>query len=332
MGDPPTLKRPKLEKADDDSTYCPRPSSNGAAPVRTPGATAAIGAAPGDDVEEEDDIAEEAVIALIAHRERDVERCKLKLLHYQSLLDTAEMKLEEAHSRLARFRDRKPPPTRSEPKPPTPPIQREHKPSPPPIQRDLKPSPQPLIQKAPSPAPQPSARPQLVIPGTSNRPTPRPEPMPGLKRAAAPSSSSSPAPPERSRKEEKKPKIKMEQKEHQNLIPSVGKSSATVLRFQGGNLVSSQHRRKLRCLELCPANDQLVVTSALDGLVTLWQVETRGPSLSFRGKTDFFSPKHRWPEDIAWHPDGETIFAVYTADNGDSQVSMTNLISGQGSR
>ncbi|NP_001141603.1 uncharacterized LOC100273721 [Zea mays] len=329
MGDPPTLKRPKLEKADDDSTYCPRPSSNGAAPVRTPGATAAIGAAPGDDVEEEDDIAEEAVIALIAHRERDVERCKLKLLHYQSLLDTAEMKLEEAHSRLARFRDRKPPPTRSEPKPPTPPIQREHKPSPPPIQRDLKPSPQPLIQKAPSPAPQPSARPQLVIPGTSNRPTPRPEPMPGLKRAAAPSSSSSPAPPERSRKEEKKPKIKMEQKEHQNLIPSVGKSSATVLRFQGGNLVSSQHRRKLRCLELCPANDQLVVTSALDGLVTLWQVETRGPSLSFRGKTDFFSPKHRWPEDIAWHPDGETIFAVYTADNGDSQVSMTNLISGQ---
>ena len=51
-----------------------------------------------------------------------------------------------------------------------------------------------------------------------------------------------------------------EQKEHQNLIPSVGKSSATVLRFQGGNLVSSQHRRKLRCLELCPANDQLVVT------------------------------------------------------------------------
>ncbi|AQK64761.1 serine/arginine repetitive matrix protein 1-like [Zea mays] len=160
-------------------------------------------------------------------------------------LDTVEMKLEEAHSRLARFRDRKPPPTRSEPKPPTPPIQREHNPSPPPIQRDLKPSLQPPIQKAPSPAPQPSARPQLVIPRTSNRPTPRPEPMPGLKRAAAPSSSSSPAPPERSRKEEKKPKIKMEQKGHPNLITSVGKSSATVFRFQGRNLVSSQHRRKL---------------------------------------------------------------------------------------
>ena len=53
------------------------------------------------------------------------------------------------------------------------------------------------------------------------------------------------------------------------------------------------------------------------------------PSVSFRGKTDCFSPKHRWPEDIAWHPDGDKIFAVYTADSGDSQVSMANLISGQ---
>jgi hypothetical protein len=51
-----------------------------------------------------------------------------------------------------------------------------------------------------------------------------------------------------------------EEKEHQNLIPSVKKSSATVLKFQGGTLVSSQHKRKLRCLELCPSNDQLVVT------------------------------------------------------------------------
>jgi hypothetical protein len=82
MADPPALKRPKLEKDGNDSTYCPRPASNGA------GATAASGAPPRDDVEEEeeDDISEEAVVALIAHRERDVERCKLKLLHYQSLV------------------------------------------------------------------------------------------------------------------------------------------------------------------------------------------------------------------------------------------------------
>jgi hypothetical protein len=57
MGDPPPLKRPKLEKDDYESSK-------------------------GDD---DADITEEAVLALIAHRERDVERCKLKLLHYQSL-------------------------------------------------------------------------------------------------------------------------------------------------------------------------------------------------------------------------------------------------------
>ncbi|RLN17638.1 U5 small nuclear ribonucleoprotein 40 kDa protein-like [Panicum miliaceum] len=319
MGDPPALKRPKLEKDDHDSAYCPRPSANGTAPVPPAASAAASGAPPND--EDEEAMAEEAVVALVAHRERDVERCKLKLLHYQTLLDSAEMKLAEAQARLARYKDRKPPP---------PPSQREPKPPLRPIQRDPKPSPPPE-KKAPAPAPQPAGRPQLVIPGANNRPAPRPEPMPGLKKAAAPPSSSSPVlpPPERSRKEEKKPKRKIEEKEHQNLIPSVKKSSAMVLKFQGGTLVSSQHKRKLRCLELCPSNDQLVVTSALDGLVTLWQVEPRGPSVSFRGKTDCFSPKHRWPEDIAWHPDGDKIFAVYTADNGDSQVSMANLISGQ---
>ena len=44
------------------------------------------------------------------------------------------------------------------------------------------------------------------------------------------------------------------------MIQSVRKSSPTILKFYGGHLVSSQHKRKLRCLELCPANDQLVVT------------------------------------------------------------------------
>ncbi|CAL4937123.1 unnamed protein product [Urochloa decumbens] len=324
MAAPPALKRPKLEKDDSHSTVDDAPP---APPVSSASA---------DEEEEEEAIAEEAALALVAHRQRDVERCKLKLLHYQSLLDTAETKLAEAQSRLDRCRDRSNPPPRQpepNPPPPPPPVKREPKSPPPPIQRDPKPSPPqpPPQKKAPAPAPQPATRPSLVIPGPSNRPAARPEPMPGLKKTAAPSSSSSsaPSPPERSRKEDKRPKRKIEEKEHQNLIPSIKKSSATVLKFQGGTLVSGQHKRKLRCLELCPANDQLVVTSALDGLVTLWQVEPRGPSISFRGKTDCFSPKHRWPEDIAWHPDGDTIFAVYTADNGDSQVSMTNLISGQ---
>lgn len=89
MADPPPLKRPKLEKDDDDdSAYRPRPSANGAArvpPVASAPSSAAASGEPLDD-EDEDAMAEEAVVALIAHRERDVERCKLKLLHYQSLV------------------------------------------------------------------------------------------------------------------------------------------------------------------------------------------------------------------------------------------------------
>ena len=83
MGDPPALKRPKLEKDDHDSAYCSRPSANGTAPL--PPAASASAAASGDD-EDEEAMAEEAVVALVAHRKRDVERCKLKLLHYQSLV------------------------------------------------------------------------------------------------------------------------------------------------------------------------------------------------------------------------------------------------------
>uniref|UniRef100_I1QK29 Anaphase-promoting complex subunit 4 WD40 domain-containing protein n=1 Tax=Oryza glaberrima TaxID=4538 RepID=I1QK29_ORYGL len=70
--------------------------------------------------------------------------------------------------------------------------------------------------------------------------------------------------------------------------------------------------------------------SALDGIVTLWQVQPKGPAISLLSTTNCFSPKHRWPEDVAWHPDGELIFAMYSADNGDSQVSVMNRsISGQ---
>ncbi|KAG8061802.1 hypothetical protein GUJ93_ZPchr0003g17061 [Zizania palustris] len=298
MGDPPVLKRPKLEKDDYESAYWPRPASNGSAAKPQPSAPAAE-----PPPQEEEDIAEEAVLALIAHREREVERCKLKLMHYQSLLDAAEKKLTEAQERLARYRERKPPPTQWG-RPP------EH--------------------RAPVPTPQLAARPQLVIPGANTRPIPRAEPMPGLKKALAPSSSSLPAPPERPKTVEKKPKQKIEQKEHQNLIQNVRKSVATVLRFHGGTVISSQHKRKLRCLELCPINDQLVITSALDGIVSLWQVQPKGPSISLLSTTDCFSPKHRWPEDIAWHPDGDSIFAVYSADNSDSQVSVMNRnISGQ---
>ncbi|KAJ1704691.1 hypothetical protein LUZ63_004470 [Rhynchospora breviuscula] len=129
------------------------------------------------------------------------------------------------------------------------------------------------------------------------------------------------------RKQEKQPKRKIEEKEHQDLIPSVKRSSKPIaLEFGSTVIISSQHKRKLRCLELCPTNDNLFVTSALDGLINFWQLNAKIPSGSLLSTTDCLSPnQRRWPEDIAWHPAGDTIIAVYSGDPGDSQISILDL-------
>uniref|UniRef100_A0A3B6N2T5 Uncharacterized protein n=2 Tax=Triticum aestivum TaxID=4565 RepID=A0A3B6N2T5_WHEAT len=304
------MKRPKLEKDDGWSRH---PSAaNGSAP-RPPAASPSDAPPPGGE-EDDEELPEEAVLALIAHHEREVERYKLKL-------DAAERKLADTRSRLARHRGRAPD-RNNQPPPPPPPVQKAAAPdrrTPPPSQRE---APKPSAPSQKPPAPQ--ARPQLVIPGAGHsRPAPRPA-LPVPKKSPSSSSPSLVQAPQR--KAEKKPKREIVQREHQNLVQSVKKSSApTTLKFYGGTLVSSQHKRKLRCLELCPADDQLVITSALDGMVTLWQVQSSGPSISLLSTTNCFSSKQRWPEDVAWHPDGDTIFAVYTADGGDTQVSMMNL-------
>ncbi|KAF7069395.1 hypothetical protein CFC21_075035 [Triticum aestivum] len=324
-GDAPPMKRPKLEKDDGWSRH---PSAaNGSAP--RPPAASPSQAPPPDGEEDDGELPEEAVLALIAHHEREVERYKLKL-------EAAERKLADTRSRLARHRGRAP--DRSHPPPPPPPpVQKAAAPDrrtpPPPVQKAAAPdrrTPPPSQREAPKPAaqsqkpPAPQARPQLVIPGAGHsRPAPRPA-LPVPKKSPSSSSPSLAQAPQR--KADKKPKREIVQREHQNLVQSVKKSSApTTLKFYGGTLVSSQHKRKLRCLELCPADDQLVITSALDGMVTLWQVQSSGPSISLLSTTNCFSSKQRWPEDVAWHPDGDTIFAVYTADGGDTQVSMMNL-------
>ncbi|KAM3318483.1 hypothetical protein ACQJBY_035942 [Aegilops geniculata] len=306
-GDAPPMKRPKLEKDDGWSRH---PSAaNGSAP-RPPAASPSDAPPPGGE-EDDEELPEEAVLALIAHHEREVERYKLKL-------DAAERKLADTRSRLARHRGRATDRNNQTP-PPPPAVQKAAVPdrrTPPPSQRE---PPKPSAPSQKPPAPQ--ARPQLVIPGAGHsRPAPRPA-LPVPKKSPTPSLVQAPQ-----RKADKKPKREIVQREHQNLVQSIKKSSApTTLRFYGGTLVSSQHKRKLRCLELCPADDQLVVTSALDGMVTLWQVQSSGPSISLLSTTNCFSSKQRWPEDVAWHPDGDTIFAVYTADGGDTQVSMMNL-------
>ncbi|XP_019169816.1 PREDICTED: uncharacterized protein LOC109165486 [Ipomoea nil] len=125
-------------------------------------------------------------------------------------------------------------------------------------------------------------------------------------------------------------KRKFEQKEHKDLIPMICTSSSPcTIRCQTCSSISSQHKRKLRSLILCPTSEQLFATSALDGVVNLWQVQSRG-SANLLSSTDCLSSKHRrWPEDIAWHPDGDTIFSVYSADGGESQISILNLNKGK---
>nr|GMD23945.1 U5 snRNP-specific protein-like factor [Ipomoea batatas] len=125
-------------------------------------------------------------------------------------------------------------------------------------------------------------------------------------------------------------KRKFEQKEHKDLIPMIRTSSSPcTIRCQTCSAISSQHKRKLRSLILCPTSEQLFATSALDGVVNLWQVQSRG-SANLLSTTDCLSAKHRrWPEDIAWHPEGDTIFSVYSADGGESQISILNLNKGK---
>lgn len=119
-----------------------------------------------------------------------------------------------------------------------------------------------------------------------------------------------------------------EKREHKDLIPFVRKSpSPRLLKFQPSVIFPSRHRRKLRCLELNPVNERLFATSALEGLVGIWQIQGGGSGAAPLGTAvDCSSPgQRRWPEAIAWHPAGDRLFSAYTADNADAQVSVFDM-------
>ncbi|CAN8253430.1 unnamed protein product [Cochlearia groenlandica] len=122
-------------------------------------------------------------------------------------------------------------------------------------------------------------------------------------------------------------KRKLEEKEHKELIRLIGRNSTpTTIKCHSSNQISSQHKRKLRSLILCPVNEHLFATSSLDGMVSLWQLQPGRLAASLLSTTDCLSRKQRrWGEDMAWHPSGNTLFSAYTADDGDSQISILNL-------
>ncbi|CAN7006459.1 unnamed protein product [Brassica rapa subsp. trilocularis] len=130
-----------------------------------------------------------------------------------------------------------------------------------------------------------------------------------------------------SRDRDRGTKRKFEQKEHKEVIRFIARnSSPTTIKCNSSNQISSQHKRKLRSLILCPVNEQLFATSSLDGMVSLWQLQPGRLAASLLSTTDCLSQKQRrWGEDMAWHPSGHTLFSVYTADDGDSQISILNL-------
>ncbi|KAG0622880.1 hypothetical protein M758_3G131100 [Ceratodon purpureus] len=109
------------------------------------------------------------------------------------------------------------------------------------------------------------------------------------------------------------------QREYVDLISMIrNQSKPTKLDVAFPVYVPNHHKRKPRSLVMSPAIDHLCATSALDGVVNFWQItQDKAFGLNLSHNVDCISPgQRRWPEDLAWHPHGETLFAVYTADGG----------------
>ncbi|KAG5537302.1 hypothetical protein RHGRI_024673 [Rhododendron griersonianum] len=365
MSAPFSLKKPKVEERENDGEVAAMANQEN-----------------GVEEEDEDSVVEqeEAMVALIEHRTKEVQHLRKKVTYYQSQLDEAEKRVEDLHSKLARLRSRNK--VASSKNSPGDDIKVVKDDSPVRISEDSRQD-------------QPQSRPQLVIPAVNPKIS-QPVIMVGsstkesseasgsqfqsrkprmsvhnniVSKLKGNESHSTSTEPEASEVQAKKgTKRKFEQKEHKELISLIcSRSYANTIHCQTGCLMSSRHKRKLRSLVLCPANDELFMTSSsivLDNSVLralifhggrndiyisskqlLWmELSTCGKfrpgevtssgifydadrsSASLLSSTEALSPKQRrWPEDIAWHPEGNSVFAVYSADGGDSQISVLNL-------
>ncbi|KAJ1377950.1 WD40/YVTN repeat-like-containing domain superfamily [Sesbania bispinosa] len=270
---------------------------------------------------------EEALVALIEHRTREVKNLRHRLAYYKSQLEEAEKRLQDSESKLARLRGQtNAVSSRSSLGDGLKTVKTERR------------SNSPIDRREGSSKNHNQSKPELLIPAVSPKISPprlvprSSEGSPSASRGKSDKSHKPSSEQQNTEVKDKGTKRRFEQKEHKELIPLIRKSSSpTLVHCQTSNHISSQHKRKLRSICLCPVNDQLFVTSALDGVVNLWQVQSKGSGASLLSTTDCVSPKQRrWPEDVAWHPDGNSLFSVYSADSGDSQISVTNLNKKQG--
>ncbi|KAL8456814.1 hypothetical protein ACS0TY_034888 [Phlomoides rotata] len=300
---------------------------------------------------------EEALVALIEHRAKEVEHLRLRIEYYNSQYNDAKKRLEDTENKLARLRGRnlKASTNLSNQKNgvkverSASPIKMSEKTSKKQSQftmvhqrqNSLKPSGDNMnVTRTPSSSSNKNAdssanhtqsKPQLIIPAVTPKPSQFTKTQESENKSKGGKASKVSSELETMENQSKGTKRKLEQTEHKDVIQLIGKSSSSApIRCQTGCLQHSQHKRKLRSLVLCPTNDQLFVTSALDGVVNLWQVQGRGSSANLLSSTDCQSDKQRrWPEDIAWHPHGSKLFSVYSADGGDSQISILNLNNGK---
>ncbi|XP_047340593.1 uncharacterized protein LOC124944380 isoform X2 [Impatiens glandulifera] len=268
--------------------------------------------------EEEEDDEEAILVALFKHREHEVEHNRTRVKYYQDQLAKSEKNLEDVKAKLVRIRRKNNTTEKLK-------------------ICDVKSSTEKtsltsgIRESSPENQLQLQVKPRLVIPATKAKTSQIVKnddstPVSKVKISKAVKIEDSTTTPPVTIQDSGR-KRKHEHKEHTELISMVRSSSlASTIHCQMGCLIPSQHKRKLRSLVLCPTNDQLFMTSSLDGVINLWQLQGRGTNASLLSSTDSVSPKQRrWPEDTAWHPDGGSLFSVYSADGDDSQISVLNL-------
>ncbi|ESQ43491.1 hypothetical protein EUTSA_v10013209mg [Eutrema salsugineum] len=264
---------------------------------------------------------EQILVALVDHRSDEIERLKHHISNYQTKLIEAETSLRVSKSKLAHLRghddgvSKKNKPLKTLRN-----VNDDDESS-----RNFTPSRK--EKDFPSPSPSKTLKPcDSSDPRSSSSISKSKAKTVVVKQNSETSSRDSPIV-KASRDRDRGTKRKFEQKEHKELIRLIGRnSSPTTIKCHTSNQISSQHKRKLRSLILCPVNEQLFATSSLDGMVSLWQLQSGRLGASLLSTTDCLSRKQRrWGEDMAWHPSGDTIFSVYSADDGDSQISILNL-------
>ncbi|KAK4765600.1 hypothetical protein SAY86_026690 [Trapa natans] len=250
-----------------------------------------------EEEEEEEEDREEVFLALVEHRRKKLQELRDQIDHYEALHKEAERKLLKAERKLARFRAE--------------------------AARDL--TPDAVTDE------RPRSRPKLVIPSSANFSSHTPPSAVGPESrkndSVASQSSATTIYGDPIGHESSITKVELELKEEHDLIQQIcSRSSARIFDCKTSSFISSQHRRRLRSLALSTADDTLFATSALDGMVNLWQIKEKGLVANRLSSTDCASRiQKRWPEDMAWSPHGDRIFCSYTADNHDSQVSVIEI-------